>query len=98
MPLEPVESRRPAPSRPLTAASEPVESGHLALSGPSMVALKPIETGRPTPSEPSAAPPESAGAAVLIRPSPPSRGRAQSGNVPTRSNQGQSSWPQNIHI
>ena len=95
---EPMKMNHHAASEPLAMASEPAEPCRLALSGPSMVALKPIETGRPTPSEPSAAPPESAGAAVLIRPSPPSRGRAQSGNVPTRSNQGQSSWPQNIHI
>jgi len=37
-------------------ASEPAESGHLALSRPSTVALEPMEMGHSTLSEPSAVP------------------------------------------
>ena len=60
-PLEPAESKSPAPSGPSRTALEPIESGRLASSGPSTVAPEPAETGHPAPSEPSVAPLESAG-------------------------------------
>ena len=61
MPLEPVETNRPATSRPSTVASNLVGPDHLASSEPSTMALKLAEIGRPTPIKPSAVPPESAG-------------------------------------
>ena len=75
-PLELVESIRPAPFGPSTAASEPAETGRLALSGPSTMALELAELDLPAPFEPSVAPPESAGGghSDLSEPSEPREG------------------------
>ena len=93
MPPEPAEMNRSTASEPSMAASEPAEPGRLASFGPSMVAPKPAEIGRPAPLEPSAVAPKSVGASFLIHSSPPSQGRAQSGNLLMRSSRGRASQP-----